>query len=203
MRQGVIGGLLLAGAAGLLIALSNPLNLQVEHVALLGVGIGAVLGLIGDRDAWERVVAFGIGLTATWVAYGMRAGFLPDAPAGRVVAAIGLLVLLAVIVWLSAGRFPLWAMLLGVVALAGAYEVTYTANPPRFVAESAVAMTSVLLTVAVGFAIAILAELIPSLGSEPGRYRDEDGDPYGSAEDVDEVEVPIDDMLHAAEEARQ
>jgi hypothetical protein len=204
MRQSVIGGLVLAAVIGLLVLLSDPLGLNVEHVALLGIGTGAVLGLIGDRDVWERVSAFAIGLVATWVTYGLRAGFLPDAPSGRAVAFVGLLVFLVFVAWVAAGRLPLWAMLLGVVALAGAYEFTYTEAPPRFMAESPVALTSVLLVVAIGFVVATVVEILPISGD--GRYRGRSAEPTDGddgAEAITEEDVHLDDMLRPAEEARQ
>lgn len=201
MRRTVISGLLLAAAAGLLILLSDPLRIQVEHVAVLGVALGAVLGLVGERAVWERCIAFGIGLVATWLAYGMRAGFLPDASSGRVVAAVGLIALLVLIAWLSAGRLELWPMLIGVAGMAGAYELTYTDAPPRFVQESPVALTAILLTVAVGFAVTTLTATRPEPHQQPGRRRVPARVP--DDDDTLETEVPLDEMLRRDEEVRR
>ena len=49
------------------------------------------------------------------------------------------------------GRLPLWSTLLGAAAMAGAYEATYTADPPSFVSTSATVATSILLAAGAGF----------------------------------------------------
>jgi hypothetical protein len=199
MRRSVLAGLLLALVAGLLIMLSEPLSLHVEGVALLGVGIGAVLAVVGDRAVWERLAAFGIGLVATWLAYGMRAGFLPDSATGRTVAAVGLIGLLVLVAWLSAGRLELWPMLLGMAAMAGAYEFTFTASPPRFIQESPVALTGVLLAVAFGFAVVTFVTMLVGPDRQPVRQLPEDAGP-GATEA--ETEVPLEEMFHRDEEVR-
>lgn len=207
MRRSIFSGLLLAVATGLLVILSDPLSLHVEGVVLLGVGIGAVLAIIGDRAVWERLAAFGVGLVATWLAYGMRAGFLPDSTAGRTVAAVGLIGLLVLAVWLSANRLELWPMLLGMAAMAGAYEVTFTAAPPRFLQESPVALTGVLLAFAVGFAVTTLVTTWVGPDRQVGRHRDEGAGPddegvAAQAEPEAETEVSFDEMFHRDEEVR-
>jgi lysylphosphatidylglycerol synthetase-like protein (DUF2156 family) len=199
MRRSVLAGLLLAVVSGVLIILSEPLSLHVEGVVLLGVAVGALLAVVGDHAAWEKLAAFAIGLVATWLAYGMRAGFLPDSPTGRMVAAVGLIGLLVLVAWLSAGRLELWPMLLGVAALAGAYEFTFTAAPPRFVQESPVALTGVLLAVAFGYAVVTLVTMLvgpdrQAVRQRPGRA--------GPDETEAETEVPLDEMFHRDEEVR-
>jgi uncharacterized membrane protein len=179
--------------------LSDPLSLHVEGVVLLGVGIGAVLAVVGDRAAWERLAAFGIGLVATWLAYGMRAGFLPDSATGRMVAAVGLIGLLVLIAWLASGRLELWPMLLGVAAMAGAYEFTFAASPPRFIQESPVALTGVLLATAFGFAVVTLATMLVGPDRQPVVGRDAD---VGPDDAQTEAEVPLEEMFHQDEEVR-
>jgi hypothetical protein len=183
----------------LLIMLSDPLSLHVEGVVLLGVGIGAVLAVVGDRAVWERLAAFGIGLVATWLTYGMRAGFLPDSATGRMVAAVGLIALLVLIAWLASGRLELWPMLLGVAAMAGAYEFTFTASPPRFIQESPVALTGVLLAAAFGFAVVTAVTMLVGPDRQPVAGRDAD---VGPDDAQTEAEVPLEEMFHQDEEVR-
>ncbi|HEX6233304.1 MAG TPA: hypothetical protein VFZ63_09260 [Jiangellaceae bacterium] len=198
MRRSIVAGLLLAAATGLLILVSDPLSLNVEQFALIGVLIGAVLGLMTDIAVWDRLAGFGIGLVAAWVTYGLRAGFLPDSSGGRAVAVVGLLAFLVLIVWLVGGRLHLVPMLIGVTALAGAYELTFIDAPPRFLEESSVAVTGVLLAAAVGFACTVLASSLIGPDRVPaGRHREDDGDG-----DDTEAEVPFDEMFYRDQEVR-
>lgn len=197
MRLSVVAGLLLAAATGLLILLSDPLGLDVEHYALVGLAIGAVLGLMSDISVWDRLAGFGIGLVAAWVAYGLRAGYLPDSSAGRAVALGGLVAFLVLVIWLASGRLRLAPMLLGAAALAGAYELTFTDAPPRFLQESWVALTGVLLATAVGFACTVLAATLIGPDRLPGRHRETDG-----GDDETEADVPFDEMFTRDQEVR-
>lgn len=198
MRRSIVAGLLLAAATGVLILISDPLSLNVEQFALIGVLIGALLGLMTDIAVWDRLAGFGIGLVAAWVTYGLRAGFLPDSSGGRAVAVVGLLAFLVLIVWLVGGRLHLVPMLIGVAALAGAYELTFLDAPPRFLEESSVAVTGVLLAAAVGFACTVLASSLIGPDRVPaGRHREGDGDG-----DDTEAEVPFDEMFYRDQEVR-
>jgi hypothetical protein len=199
MRQSVVAGLLLAAATGLLILISDPLSLDVEQFALVGVLLGAVLGLMKDITVWDRLAGFAIGLAAAWVSYGVRAGFLPDSSVGRAVALVGLVLFLVLVVWLAGGRLDLAPMLLGVAALAGAYELTFIEAPPRFFQESPVALTGVLLAAAVGFACTVLAATLIRPDRLPGRHRDRDG---GDGGEETEAEVPFDEMFRRDQEVR-
>jgi hypothetical protein len=195
MRQSVVAGLLLAAATGLLILLSEPLNLHVEQYVLVGLLLGAVLGLMADLAMWDRLAGFGIGLVAIWIAYGVRAGFLPDSSGGRAIASAGLVAFFVLLVWLAGGRLHIAPMLLGAAALAGAYELTFTEAPPRFLQESTAALTGVLLAAAVGFACTVVASALIGPDRVPGRHRDSDGG-------GDETEVSFDEMFHRDQEVR-
>jgi hypothetical protein len=198
MRRSIVAGLLLAAATSVLILISDPLSLNVEQFALIGVLMGALLGLMTDIAVWDRLAGFGIGLVAAWVTYGLRASFLPDSSGGRAVAVVGLLAFLVLIVWLVGGRLHLVPMLIGVAALAGAYELTFLDAPPRFLEESSVAVTGVLLAAAVGFACTVLASSLIGPDRVPaGRHREGDGDG-----DDTEAEVPFDEMFYRDQEVR-
>lgn len=199
MRQSVVAGLLLAAATGLLILLSDPLGLDVEQYALVGLAIGAVLGLMADIPVWDRLAGFAIGLIAAWASYGVRAGFVPDSSVGRAVALAGLVLLLTLIVWVAGGWLTLAPMLLGTAALAGAYELTFVEAPPRFFQESPVALTGVLLAAAVGFACTAFAATLIRPDRLPGRHRDRDG---GDGGEETEAEVPLDEMFYRDQEVR-
>jgi hypothetical protein len=90
-------------------------------------------------------------------------------------------------------------MLLGAAALAGGYELTFIDAPPRFLEESWVALTGVLLAAAIGFACTVLAATLIRPDRLPGRHRDRDD---GDGGEETEAEVPFDEMFHRDQEVR-
>lgn len=165
-------GSALAVVTGLLTSSSSLLGADVAAVALLGVGAGAALGLVGDRSPAERALAFLAGFLAAWLAYALRAGLLPDIPAGRGLAVVVVVAIVTAVATATADRLPLWAGLLGAAALAGAYELVFAADPTAFVAQSTTAATSVLLAVAVGFVVATAVPLLLGGDRTPAAERD-------------------------------
>ncbi|WP_050760920.1 hypothetical protein [Aeromicrobium marinum] len=150
MRENIGAGAALALVAAGTVLLGEMLGLELTSVALLGVALGGAVGLVPDRSHTERVLGFVAGLLVAWAGYGARAGVLPDSDLGRAVALAGVVLAVTVVTVVSAGRLPLWSLLTGVAALAGAYEFTFTANTPLFTTESVSAVTAVLLAAAVG-----------------------------------------------------
>jgi hypothetical protein len=151
MRKELFVGLSLAVAALVVVLISGALDLELESVALLGAAMGAVVGLVPDRTAGARLGGFVGGFVFAWIGYFIRAALLPDTTAGRGVAvAVTLLLCLGLTLALR-GRLPLWAVLLGAGAFAGAYEFTYAAAPPEILDTSVSTATTVLLTAAIGF----------------------------------------------------
>jgi hypothetical protein len=151
------GGVLVVAAVAI-VMLSSTLGLDVESVALMGAATGAVIALVPDRTPQARVIGFLVGFGASWLAYLVRAGFLPDTHAGHALA-VGLVVIVCTLVaGLSRDRVPLWATLVGAAALTGSYETTYVEAPSQVLSTSASSSTSVLLAVALGFfAVALVA----------------------------------------------
>lgn len=162
-------GLVLAVTTALVIGVSDLLGLDLQHVALLGAALGGALALVPHTPDWGRLAGFLIGFLAAWVGYALRAAVLPDAAAGRAVAALLVIALVAVVAAASAGRIPLWSGLIGVAALAGAYEEAYTSAPSQFVVDSMGAATAILLAVAVGYLAASMASLLR--GAPPASRR--------------------------------
>jgi hypothetical protein len=75
----------------------------------------------------------------------------------------------------SNGRLPLWALLLGVVSLVGAYETTFTAQPTAFAGDSATAATRVAVATALAFfAVALVAQPPVPAHRDPLTEEDED-----------------------------
>lgn len=153
MRNQFITGGALAVAAALTLLIGEAFDLDLVHVTVLGLAVGAIAVLVDDASLVSRLVGLVLGTVVAWVAFGVRAGLLPDSDAGRAVSFFSVFAVVAIIAGLSMGRVSLWSQLLGVVAMTGAYEYTFAANPPLFTTESLTAVTSVLLTVMVGLVV--------------------------------------------------
>jgi hypothetical protein len=154
MRKTLVAGVTLAVAATLVVLISAALDLDLESVALLGAALGAVVALVPDRSALERVAGFVAGFAIGFLGYVLRVTSLPDSAGGRAVA-VGLVVLLCVAVAAATlGRVPLWAVLLGAASVAGGYEFTYTEAPSQLPTTAVSTATTLLFNVAVGFAAA-------------------------------------------------
>jgi hypothetical protein len=166
MRKTLLVGGILIVAAVLVVVLSDLFDLRLESVALLGLAVGAVVALVPDQGPAMRLAGFAAGLVAAWVGYLVRAGFLPDSVAGRAVSIVLVLAVCVVVAAVTSGRIPLWATLLGAAALVGAFEYNYSAAPPEVTSTSVSAVTSLLMTAAVGFLAVALASPRPE-AAEP------------------------------------
>ena len=111
MNRHVLAGIFLAVLAALIVLLSGFLGPDVQGVVLLGAALGGALGLVPDRSPAQRVGAFAVGFVAAWIGYLLRAATLPDAPSGRAVAVLVVLLVCLAVAAASRGRLPLWAAL--------------------------------------------------------------------------------------------
>lgn len=172
MRTPLLSGLLLTAAAFLTVLVGQALDLEVESTALLGVAAGAVAALVPDASAGRRLAGLALGVVAALVGYYTRAALTPDTATGRAVFAALVVALCVGLVLLSVGRLPLWSLLLGAGTFAGAFEAIYTAAPPRVLDSSIGAVTTLALTLAVGF----LAAAPVGATARGGRPADRDED---------------------------
>src|SRR6478736_6191140 len=78
MLKTLLGGVILAVFGALTVALGGLFGLDLDHVALLGGALGAVVGLVPDRTPLMRVIGFLSGMVIGWAVFGLRAGYLPD-----------------------------------------------------------------------------------------------------------------------------
>lgn len=154
MRRTLITGGLLAVFAALLAQFGSALGLEEIRSALLGAALGATLGLVPGRDGSPaRAAGFLVGFLLGLVGYALRAGVLPDTGSGRALAAFLVIAVLTGICAATLGWMPLWAGLVGVAAIAGAYEYAFGLDPTAFTSQSMTAATTVLLAAAVGFLV--------------------------------------------------
>ena len=149
-------GAAVAVVAGLLVDHGAVFGSDFLPTALLGLLVGAVLGLVPGRATVGRLGAFGVGVGAAWVGYLLRAGVLPDIPMGRAIAAVVVVSLVTAVATATADRLPLWAGLLGSGVVVGAYEAGFTAAPSDVTSASVVAVTSVVLAAAFGHVVTSL-----------------------------------------------
>jgi hypothetical protein len=164
----------------LLVVLSSSLGLDVENVALMGAGSGAVVSLVPHRSPALRLAGFLVGFVFSWMGYLVRAGFLPDTATGHAVGVALVVALCAVVAVVSRDRIPLWSALLGAAVLAGSYEGTYIEAPSQVLSTSLSTSTSVLLAVAFGFFAAAL--VAPQVPDEPRDAESTPADPDPSTE---------------------
>jgi hypothetical protein len=156
-------GAAVAALAGILVVHGAFFGADFTRTVVLGVVLGALLGLVPHRSPIERVGGFAVGFIAAWVGYLLRAGMLPDIPLGRGIAVVLVLSAITAVATATANRIPLWAGLLGAGTLVGAYEATYVASPSTVSADSLAAATAVLLAVAFGFVVtSVISAVTPT-----------------------------------------
>lgn len=172
MRRTLVTGGLLAVFAALLAQFGGALGLEEIRSALLGAALGAALGLVPGNDAaLPRAVGFLVGFALGWIGYALRAGVLPDTGSGRAVAAFLVIAVLTGVCAATLGWLPLWSGLLGIAAIAGAYEFAFGLDPTAFTTESVTAATTVLLAAAVGFLVGALAGAFVADDGEAREHR--------------------------------
>lgn len=159
MRRILLAGALLAVAGALAVFLGEALRLGLRNT-LYGAAIGAVLGLVPVRSVVGRLGGFLLGVVFAWIGYAVRAQFLPDSVAGQVIAVVLVVLLITLASALTVGRIPMWSGLLGVAGLIGAYEFLYSAAPYNFLSDSVVAVSSLLVTVALGFLVGVVSDVL-------------------------------------------
>ena len=195
MRRNLLAGLCLAVAAGLLVVVGDFFDLDLESVALLGAALGAVIALVPDRTPLVRLGGFAVGLVAAFIGYVLRAAVLPDTSAGRAVAVVIVLLLCVGVSAAVRDRLPLWSLLLGTAGLVGAYEFTYAAAPPELMTTSVDTVTTLLLSLAVGFVAASLASSVNTRRAGSARTAEERDNP-ASAGNSDRLR--LNDMMETS-----
>ncbi len=156
MRLNMLSGGALAIAGAIAVMLSGFLRLEVDHVALLGLALGAVVGLVPQGRSLQRLLGFGAGFVLAWAGYLVRAAVLPDSTSGRAVAVVVVVLACTAVYLATVGRLALWATFVGVAAMVGAYEEAYTAAPSQVLDQSPTAATAILLTAAIGYLVSAL-----------------------------------------------
>jgi hypothetical protein len=190
----ITAGVVLAVAAAAALLVGDGFGWGLDAVLLLGVGAGAVLGLVPDGSPLAKIGGFALGLLAASIGYALRAAVFPDSTTARAVAVVLVVLAATGLVLLTFGRAPLWSAFLGVAVLGGAYEETYTESPGSLLSTLPVALTSVLAVVAVGFAATVFFSGADGEAGQPRRRRASSERPPETEPDE---EVSLDEVMTA------
>lgn len=162
MHRTLIAGAILATLAAALIIAGDAFGLGSSQIALLGLAVGAVLGLVPSGAPPWRAGAWAVGLLVAWCGYAAGLLLLPDTSLGRAVGAAVVVLAVSVVAALSHGLLSLWASLLGVATTVAAYEATAAAHHADFWTDSTTAVTSVALAAGTGFlATSLMVRAVP------------------------------------------
>lgn len=155
MARTLISGVLVA----VLVAVVTLTGAAIGITSVWPVLLAAAVGLALAPVTIGRLAALVVGAVLGWVFFAIRAGFLPDVPAARALTVVGGVLVLTAIAAVTLDRAPLWAGLAGYAVFTGLYEPLHAARPTAFLTESPLALLTVLLAIAIGYAIAAVAEL--------------------------------------------
>jgi uncharacterized membrane protein (UPF0136 family) len=158
---------LLAVFAVVAYLLPGELGTPAIAYTVLGLAIGAIVGLLPDADPVARLMGFTLGLLLAFASYVVRGGFLPYT---KWWSAAVVLLLLAIITGITAlFRSSTWfvSMLLGAGILYGMVELQFQAAPSAYLASAAVAFLSILFSFGIGYMVsAVLGlKLVPASGT--------------------------------------
>lgn len=161
MLPTLLRGAVVAGAAGLVAALPDTLGLTSPWPVLL---VAAVAFARPMRPG--PIAAVLVGAVAWWVAMALRAGVLADTTSSRVIAAVVAIAVCTAVAAVSRERLPLWASLVGIAVFGALYEPMFADEPTKFIAQSTLAMTTVVVAVGIGALTALVADLLANAPSE-------------------------------------
>lgn len=201
MKRIFLFGIACSALAALVIIIGDLLNLHLQNV-MLGIGGGAILGLVRTHSPAMRYIACLIGFALGLVFYVVRLAVLPATIWGNLVAVVVTLLLVTLIAGLSSDRVPMWGMLLGVTMFAGAFDNYFTTTPWLFVSQAIATAAAMLFAVTAGFMVAILVELRvyngAGSGADPMRpataKAGEEQDSEASANDADSSPTEVGDQ---------
>jgi hypothetical protein len=164
----LIGGLLLAVFAAVTYLLPGVLGTPAIAYAVLGLAVGAVVGMLPDADPVARLMGFILGLLLAFASYVVRGGFLPYT---KFWSALVVLLLLAIITGITAlFRSSTWfiSMLLGAGILYGAVELPFQLAPSGYLAAAGLALISIMFGFGIGYMVSTVGGLKPVPAAKTG-----------------------------------
>ena len=159
----LIGGLVLAVFALVIYLLPGTLGTPAIAYTVLGLAVGAIVGLLPDVDPVARLMGFMLGLLLAFASYLVRGGLLPYT---KIWSAVVVLLLLAIITGVTAlFRSGAWfaSMLLGAGTLYGAVELSFQVAPSAYLATAGLALVSILFSFGIGYMVSAVlgVKLVP------------------------------------------
>lgn len=161
MLPSLVRGAVVAGAAGLVAALPDTLGLTSPWPVLLVAAVAFARPLRPGP-----IAAVLVGAVAWWIAIALRAGVLADATSSRVIAAVVAVGLCTAVAVASRERLPLWASLVGIATFGALYEPLFADEPTKFLTQSTLALTTVVVAVGIGALTAVIADLLTTASTE-------------------------------------
>lgn len=162
MLPSLLRGVVVAGAAGLVAALPSALGLTSPWPVLLVAAVAFARPL---RPGPIAAVLLGSG--SWWIAMALRAAVLPDATSSLVLAAVVAIAICTAVAAATREHVPLWASLAGIALFAALYEPAFADEPTKFLAQSTVALGSVVVAVGIGALAALLADTVAAVSITP------------------------------------
>lgn len=152
--------------SGVVVAWGDVLGLQLGSAAFVSVLAGILVATVPNGPVTNRIIGFLLGVLFAWISYALRAAVLPDSDLGRGIAATLIVLGVAVVAIVAGSKVPWWAMITGLIALTSVYEATYNNAPSRFLDESPIALTSVLVASGIAIFVVTLVSMFTSSSSE-------------------------------------
>jgi hypothetical protein len=155
----LIGGFSLAVFAVAIYLLEGDLGKLAIAYTVVGLAMGAVVGLMPGADPANRISAYFAGLLLAFASYVARGGLLPYTKGSAAVVVLLMLVVVTGITAVVRSRAWFVLMLLGVGTMYGLVEPQFQAAPLAYFASAGAALVGILLGVGVGFTVSELLEL--------------------------------------------
>ncbi len=155
----LIGGLSLGVFAVVIYLLEGDLGKLAVAYTVVGLAMGAVVGLMPGADPANRISAYFVGLLLAFASYVARGGLLPYTKGAAAVVILLMLVVVTGITAVVRSRAWFVLMLLGVGTMYGLVELQFQAAPIAYFASAGLALVGILLGFGVGFTVSELLEL--------------------------------------------
>lgn len=151
-------GALCAVLAFVVIITGQFLNLPLQNV-LVGIAVGAVLGMVRIGSPLARFVGFLVGLFGGAMFYLLESLVFPSTWFGNAVAVALAIMFMAIVAAVTRGWLGLWSLFLGAVAFAATYDGFFATTPWLIQSQGPVLLGGMIFCVSCGFLSALFVEI--------------------------------------------
>jgi hypothetical protein len=155
----LIGGLSLAVLAFVAYMLPGELGKLAVSYTVVGLAMGAVVGLLPGADPANRISAYFAGLFLAFASYVARGGLLPYTKGSAAIVVPLMLLIITGITAVVRSRAWFVLLLLGAGTMYGLVEPAFTAAPSAYLATAGLPFVGILLGFALGYTVSSLLEL--------------------------------------------